>query len=130
MVDGFGVTGVEGVFRKNCERVFSVLRADRERVMNVLNVLKWDPLYSWVVSPLRKRKLQANMSDDSEDYQASVPVATMLEDNNESLRALKGVQSKLEGSGLSVEATVQELIQQATDLGNLATIYMGWSPFY
>lgn len=130
MVDGFGVTGVEGVFRKNCERVFSVLRADRERVMNVLNVLKWDPLYSWVVSPLRKRKLQANMSDDSEGYQASVPVATMLEDNNESLRALKGVQSKLEGSGLSVEATVQELIQQATDLGNLATIYMGWSPFY
>lgn len=107
-----------------------MLRADRERVMNVLNVLKWDPLYSWVVSPLRKRKLQANMSDDSEDYQASVPVATMLEDNNESLRALKGVQSKLEGSGLSVEATVQELIQQATDLGNLATIYMGWSPFY
>ncbi|CUS21518.1 LAQU0S03e04412g1_1 [Lachancea quebecensis] len=130
MVDGFGVTGVEGVFRKNFERVFSVLRADRERVMNVLNVLKWDPLYSWVVSPLRKRKLQVNMSDDSEDYQVSIPVTSVLEDNNESLRALKDVQNKLEGNGLSVEAAVQELIQQATDVGNLATIYMGWSPFY
>ncbi|SCV01476.1 LANO_0F11958g1_1 [Lachancea nothofagi CBS 11611] len=130
IVDGFGVTGVEGVFRSNCERVYSVLHSERERVMNVLNVLKWDPLYSWVVSPLRKRKLQANISDDSEEFELGAGKATALEDNNESMRALKDVQNKLEGSGLSVEATIQELIHQATDVGNLATIYMGWSPFY
>lgn len=95
IIDGFGVTGVEGIFRKNCERVFSALRGDCVRVMNVLNVLKWDPLYSWAVSPLRKRKLQANISDDSEDLELSVPSSTVLEDNNESLRALRDVQHKL-----------------------------------
>ncbi|SCU95317.1 LAME_0F11672g1_1 [Lachancea meyersii CBS 8951] len=130
IVDGFGVTGVEGIFRNNCERVFSVLHRERDRVMNVLNVLKWDPLYSWVVSPLRKRKLQAHISDDSEEIEVNANGTSSKEDNNESMRALKDVQSKLEGNGLSVEATVQDLIQQATDVGNLSTIYMGWSPFY
>ncbi|SCU97953.1 LADA_0H09538g1_1 [Lachancea dasiensis] len=130
IVDGLGVTGVEGVFRRNCERVFSVLHSERERVMNVLNVLKWDPLYSWVVSPLRKRKLQVNISDDSEYRDINAHKGSPARDNDESMRALKDVQSKLEGRGLSVEATVEELIQQATDVSNLASIYMGWSPFY
>ncbi|CEP60235.1 DNA-binding protein kinase TEL1 LALA0_S01e06084g [Lachancea lanzarotensis] len=130
MVDALGVTGVDGIFRKNCERVFSVLHTERDRVMSVLNVLKWDPLYSWVVSPLRRKKLQANISDDSAELGVNASALGSKEDNNESMRALKDVQTKLEGNGLSVEATVQELIQQATDVNNLATIYMGWSPFY
>ncbi|SCU83695.1 LAFA_0D05072g1_1 [Lachancea sp. 'fantastica'] len=130
MVDGFGVTGVDGIFRNNCERVFSVLHKERDRVMSVLNVLKWDPLYSWVVSPLRKKKLQANFSDDSAELEINASAIGLKENNNESMRALKDVETKLEGNGLSVEATVQELIQQATDVNNLATIYMGWSPFY
>lgn len=33
------------------------------------------------------------------------------------------------GNGLSVESSVQDLIQQATDPSNLSVIYMGWSPF-
>ncbi|SCW00095.1 LAFE_0B09340g1_1 [Lachancea fermentati] len=130
MIDGFGVVGVEGPFRKNAERVYNVLRKDYERVMSVLNVLKWDPLYSWVVSPLRKKKLQAHLADDSNDSGVSYNKEYHTEDNNESIRALKGVQEKLLGGGLSVEAIVQELIQQATDENNLAVIYMGWSPFY
>lgn len=51
-------------------------------------------------------------------------------ENQESYRALKGVEEKLMGNGLSVESSIQDLIQQATDSSNLSVIYMGWSPFY
>lgn len=133
MVDGFGVSGVEGLFRKNCEHVYGVLRNEYEKVICVLNVLKWDPLYSWVVSPLRKRKLQINLSDDSPDGTSGEEMVQRDEEengNDQSFRALKGVQDKLIDNGLSVEATVQELIQSATDESKLAVIYMGWTPFY
>lgn len=42
-------------------------------------------------------------------------------------RALRSVARKLDKS-LSVEYTVNELIAEAKDIVNLATIYQGWSP--
>ncbi|SCU87134.1 LAMI_0D04874g1_1 [Lachancea mirantina] len=130
LVDGFGVTQIDGKFRKSCERAYRVLRENYGKVMNVLNVLKWDPLYSWVMTPLRKQKLQADISEDPEEERTDLKNAGFEEDNNQSLRALQSVKEKLIGNGLSVEATIHELIQQATDEQNLAMIYMGWSPFY
>lgn len=132
MIDGFGVTGVDGLFRRSCEKVYSVLRRDSEKMMCVLNVLKWDPLYSWVMSPVRKHK---HLLEDDTDLYSSMSskgndVNDSEEENRESYRALKGVEEKLMGNGLNIEATVQELISQATDPANLAVIYMGWSPFY
>ncbi|QLL31580.1 hypothetical protein HG536_0B04440 [Torulaspora globosa] len=135
IVDGFGVTGVEGLYRRSCEHTYSVLRDNYEKVMHVLNILKWDPLYSWVMSPVKKHKHlleeesqeYSSLSFDSESSNSKVKGE---EQNQESYRALKGVEEKLIGNGLSVEATVQELIQQASDPQNLSLVYMGWSPFY
>ena len=104
--------------------------------MCVLNVLKWDPLYSWKMTPLKKQKLQAKYVGDFDDDDPEVSSGELRNldsdenNNDESARALNGVQTKLYGDGLSVEAIVQELISSATDVQNLATIYMGWSPFY
>ncbi|AGO13593.1 AaceriAGL287Wp [[Ashbya] aceris (nom. inval.)] len=130
IVDGFGVMGVEGMFRKNCEKVYGLLRKERERVMCVLNVLKWDPLYSWKMTPLRRQKLQGKLVDGDSPTDSIMTSFPDSSDNDESRRALKGVEDKLLGNGLSVEATVQELIHRATDVSNLAVIFMGWSPFY
>lgn len=132
VVDGFGITGVDGLFRRSCESTYSVLRENYEKVMYVLNILKWDPLYSWVMSPVRRHRHL--LEEDSQSF-GNVNLnekdsASELEENQESYRALKSVEEKLTGNGLSVEATIQELIQQATDVENLALIYMGWSPFY
>ena len=123
---------MDGLFRRSCEKVYSVLRRDSEKMMCVLNVLKWDPLYSWVMSPVRKHK---HLLEDDTDLYSSMSskgndVNDSEEENRESYRALKGVEEKLMGNGLNIEATVQELISQATDPANLAVIYMGWSPFY
>ena len=51
MVDGFGCSGVEGVFRQCCEHSLQVLRDNSSAVMTVLEVLLHDPLYNWSVGP-------------------------------------------------------------------------------
>jgi ataxia telangiectasia mutated family protein len=49
MVDGFGMSGTEGVFRRCAEQTLRVLRDNAEVIMTVLEVFKYDPLHSWYV---------------------------------------------------------------------------------
>lgn len=49
LVDGFGMTGVEGVFRRCCEETLRVLRERSSVIMTILEVFKHDPLQSWSV---------------------------------------------------------------------------------
>lgn len=121
IVDGLGCTGVEGSFRKKSEHVFRVLRSNHDKLMGILNVLRYDPLYSWVISPIRKQRVQT--CNSFEEISGN-------DDSDVAVRTLRTVQDKLNAGGLSVEASVQELIAQATDIENLAVIYMGWTPFY
>ena len=51
IVDGFGASGVEGVFRQCCEHSMKVLRDNSSAVLTVLEVLLHDPLYNWSVGP-------------------------------------------------------------------------------
>ncbi|CAK9440093.1 uncharacterized protein LODBEIA_P41930 [Lodderomyces beijingensis] len=121
LVDGLGITGVEGVFKRSCEHTMRVLRENKEHIMSFLDVLRWDPFYSWTLSPLRKKRLQ-----DEEGGLGLQPE----KDGSEAERALSTVSEKLDASGLNVEAAVRELIQEATSTENLAVIFKGWSPFF
>lgn len=47
IVDGMGVTGVEGVFRQSCQVSMRILRDEAEGIRTILNVLRYDPLYRW-----------------------------------------------------------------------------------
>lgn len=51
LVDGFGVTGVDGTFRRCSEHTVRVLREHAALIMTVLEVFKHDPLYAWCVIP-------------------------------------------------------------------------------
>ncbi|GAB2267283.1 Serine/threonine-protein kinase smg1 [Dionaea muscipula] len=42
-----GLTGVEGVFRANCEAVIGVLRKNKDILLMLLEVFVWDPLVEW-----------------------------------------------------------------------------------
>ncbi|KAG7663890.1 uncharacterized protein J8A68_002578 [[Candida] subhashii] len=121
IVDGFGVTGVEGVFKKSCEHTFRVLKKNKDHIISILDVLRWDPLYSWSLSPIRKKRLQ-----QEETAVGMLPE----EDGSEAGRAVSTVSDKLKAGGLSVEAAVRELVQEASSPHNLALIFSGWSPFY
>lgn len=128
IVDGMGVTGVNGMFSKNCEHVLNVLRSNTQYISGILDVLKYDPLYTWTMSPLRKKKLkQIYFNNDESDKGFDEFIKT--DTGSEANAAIETVKRKLGAQGLSNEAVVRELIHEAVDPRNLALIFMGWSPF-
>ena len=132
IVDGMGVTRTEGVFRRCCEFILQALRNESYSIMTVLDVLRYDPLYQWTVSPVRAKRMQQAQSEQqpSEDGD-TLSTGTKKKDTdepNEADRALSVVTKKL-SQALSVTAAVNELIQQATDDRNLAVLYAGWAAY-
>jgi serine-protein kinase ATM len=58
MVAGLGCTGVEGVFRRSCEKTMEVLKSNKETLVTILEVLLCDPLYIWTLSQEQAFKKQ------------------------------------------------------------------------
>ncbi|KAL8930642.1 MAG: hypothetical protein Q9208_000513 [Pyrenodesmia sp. 3 TL-2023] len=134
LVDGMGITGTEGVFRRCCEFTLEALRNESYSIMTILDVLRYDPLYSWSLSPIRLKKLQEAQTEApggelAEGDEDDVGGRKKTENEpGEADRALTVVKKKLSKS-LSVTATVNELIQQATDERNLALLFAGWAAY-
>jgi ataxia telangiectasia mutated family protein len=139
IVDGMGITQTEGVFRRCCEFVLDALRQRSDTIMTVLDVLRYDPLYNWTLSPIRLAKLQQNQDNDQDDNPPSMPPtpdeaskafkkpevqARIGSEPSEADRALTVVKKKLSKT-LSVQATVNDLINQAVDEKNLAVLFSG-----
>lgn len=158
LVDGMGYTKTEGVFRRCCEFVLDTLREERESIMTLLNVLRYDPLVNWSITPTKAKRMQENQDTAAGGANGTrvgtTPAPTpgpgtsitgtsgMLEDTlagaeankkkeeqaGEAGRALAVVEKKLSKT-LSTRATVRELIQAATDERNLAVLYCGWASY-
>ncbi|PHH73568.1 hypothetical protein CDD82_5383 [Ophiocordyceps australis] len=133
IVDGMGITKTEGVFRRCCEFTLDALREEQYSIMTILDVLRYDPLYTWSVSPLRLAKLHKARqsdsdvgSDDAEPRVKDTRSKAKCNEPSEADRALEVVRKKLSKT-LSVTATVNDLIHQATDERNLAVLYSGWA---
>lgn len=135
MVDGMGKCGTQGVFQRCAEETLRVLRDRSDVILTVLEVFKHDPLHSWTASELKIKKVQDNTTEPTRvarDVSRFGAIAIDLQSGSADEaadRALAGVARKLD-KALSVEYTVNELIAEATDIVNLATIYQGWSPEY
>ncbi|KAK2465988.1 hypothetical protein APHAL10511_001629 [Amanita phalloides] len=130
MVVGCGVTGIEGVFRIACEVTLQLLRDNKDSLMNVLDAFIHDPLVEWEDE---KRKLEREPTKRNQ-VKASVDLG-MLARN-----ALSPIEKKLNGIHMtnkekvekecSTSTLVQILLQEATDLANLAKMYPGWAPWH
>ncbi|EWC48158.1 hypothetical protein DRE_02262 [Drechslerella stenobrocha 248] len=123
IVDGMGITRTEGVFQRCCEFTLSVLRDEAHNIMTILDVLRYDPLYSWTISPVRAKKMQEELSVQGEAKKGGETTNA-----SEADRALTVVMKKLSKT-LSVQATVNELITEASDVKNLAVLYGGWAAY-
>ncbi|SGZ26417.1 BQ5605_C024g09910 [Microbotryum silenes-dioicae] len=119
IVDGLGMSGVDGVFRRCSEETLRVLRLQSNVLLTVLEVLKHDPLQRWAVSAEVAKHIQQSDEIDGA-LLGSLP--------DDADRALAVVAQKLDDR-LSVAYTVNELIQEATDPANLSRIFQGWQPF-
>ncbi|GAA5999510.1 DNA-binding protein kinase TEL1 [Rhodotorula paludigena] len=120
LIDGFGMSGVDGVFRRSCEETLRVLRERSSVIMTVLEVFKHDPLQNWAVSAEMAKRIQG--SDDGE-------AGALDELPDDADRALSIIRGKLDDR-LSIQYTVNQLIQEATNHSNLARIFSGWQPYF
>ncbi|TPX39347.1 hypothetical protein SeMB42_g06371 [Synchytrium endobioticum] len=115
MVDAFGVTGVDGAFRKRCEITLRIMRAHNESLRCVLESFVHDPFVEWSI---KKKNSNDRLGDE----------------NPEAMKALTQIRAKLLGnvndSQLSIEGHVHELIGNATDLTNLSQMYIGWAAWF
>ena len=158
VVDGMGVTGTEGAFRRACDAAMRVLRSDAPSVLTILEVLLHDPLYRWMLSPLAARQRQQEEEKAGGDgggggggggrggasaaaaaAAAAAADAVVVEDagvgEDAAQRALARIKHKLQGyvdpngDAMSVEGQVKLLINQARDPENLCKLYPGWAPW-
>lgn len=71
-----GITKTEGVFRRCCEFTLSILRDEAHYISTILDVLRYDPLYTWSQSPVRLRRIQENQAvkgaDNAESHAPTV----------------------------------------------------------
>lgn len=72
IVDGMGINGVEGTFRRCCEEVLKVLRENSLNLLTILEVVIYDPLYKWSLSPLKARNKQL-MPNDNQNQTSEIP---------------------------------------------------------
>lgn len=129
IVDGMGISGTEGVFRRCCEFTLEALRNETYSIMTILDVLRYDPLYSWSISPLRLKKTQPDAQNEGVGGGRGNGGGGGADgEPGEADRALMVVSKKLSKS-LSVTATVNELIQSAMDERNLAVLFAGWAAY-
>ncbi|KAJ5683180.1 hypothetical protein N7462_006345 [Penicillium macrosclerotiorum] len=114
MIDAFGSYGYNGPFRRTCEITLGLLRQNEDALMTVLETFLHDPTTDFIG---KRRRNHSNFPDTP---------AGVLEDVRNKLR---GFMSK-QPIPLSVDGQVDELIMQATDKKNLASMYIGWCAFF
>ncbi|XP_034265463.1 LOW QUALITY PROTEIN: serine-protein kinase ATM [Pantherophis guttatus] len=142
IVDGMGIAGVEGVFRRCCEKTMNVMRNSQEALLTIVEVLLYDPLFDWTMNPLKALYLQQRSEDEadvSSNFSSADQGCNKKANNENQLfnkvaeRVLIRLQEKLkgmeEGTVLSVAGQVNFLIQQAMDPKNLSRLFPGWKPW-
>lgn len=147
MVDGLGVTGVEGVFRNASEITMQLLRDNKDVLMSVLDAFIHDPLVEWEDE---KRKivwkmflvhsslwLTHNLLKERQARRGDINAVKEAVDLRKLAKnALNPIEKKLKGiyakesikgekeKEVSTSNLVQMLIEEAMDLRNLVSNFI------
>ncbi len=70
LVDGMGIHGVEGTFRRCCEETLRVLRANQDVIKTVLECVSPRSSVAWTSNPIKVLRAQ-------EDDESSLPTVSM-----------------------------------------------------
>ncbi|XP_043278372.1 serine-protein kinase ATM [Venturia canescens] len=126
-----GICGVEGVMRRSCEETVAVLRDRRKILITLLQVLLYDPLFSWAITPVKTGEMETHCI---RRYSGRVTEDREVKKTNKlAERALLRIEQKLQGTedgiSSSISGQVERLIQQARDPRNLCRLYSGWQAY-
>ncbi|XP_057314212.1 serine-protein kinase ATM-like isoform X3 [Hydractinia symbiolongicarpus] len=144
VVDGMGIVGIEGVYRRCCEQTLKVVRNCNEAILTIVEVLLYDPISAWTISVEKAKKVQ--IKEDPPDVLSGsntleLPpldgVAIKSSDdeskNKMAERVLLRLKQKLSGSdsgtSLAVDGQINYLIQEARCTRNLCQLFPGWQPW-
>ena len=155
IIDGLGLSGIEGVYRRSCEVTMAVMKESSQTLLSVLHTFLYDPLLEW------KQQQQHSSAANNTSIVTLLPppvagahagTAAGKERDREreggaggaaglefttAAEKLAEVESKLSGVvpgskdafPLSVNGQVDTLIKDACNEQNLAQMYMGWMPW-
>ncbi|OQS07464.1 phosphatidylinositol kinase (PIK-5) [Thraustotheca clavata] len=132
LVDGMGITGVDGLFTRTCEETLQVLRKKGTALTTILEVFIHDPLYNWTLSPIKALRMQQENQLPMTKSSDVMPEENLADAAS---RALLRVKQKLQGyedpagDAMSVQGQVQRLIHVARDPHNLCKLFPGWGPW-
>ena len=139
MIDAFGLTGYEGVYRQVSEVTLNLLRQNKETLMSVLESFIHDPLVEWGrAGKNHGRNALRQKTNGNEDAKHLIKkiddrlsgVYNLGEFNRDISTRKKYIpKQKNDLLPLSVPGQVERLIQEATSDENLAQMYIGWMPF-
>ena len=133
IVNVFGLTGVDGVFRHSCEHVLDTMRSGRETLLTLLEAFVYDPLVDWTPGielgfagayqgGARQNALVGqDMAQDKRDMQTEITFSMLsvriseirgpwLENQGQMIKALAGVE---DGLNLWLDETIN--IHQLND---------------
>eukprot|EP01064_Diplonema_japonicum_P024245 TRINITY_DN3476_c2_g1_i2.p1 TRINITY_DN3476_c2_g1~~TRINITY_DN3476_c2_g1_i2.p1 ORF type:complete len:2821 (+),score=710.18 TRINITY_DN3476_c2_g1_i2:67-8529(+) len=131
VIDGMGITGIEGVFRSTSERTLSVLRDSKQLLQTITEVFIHDPLYNYSLDPSKMMHKQSEYSSAKKIGGKTPETDAGQKRNPDAELALMRVTEKLDGyedgEYLSVAGQTNKLIKNASSLDTLAEMYVGWA---
>eukprot|EP00883_Tetradesmus_obliquus_P008640 jgi/Sobl393_1/19368/SZX76090.1 len=124
VVDAFGVSGVEGAFRRAAEMTLQVLRANKATLMTCAETFLHDPLVDWARGS-KGGSTAAAAGPEAENPQAKDALAVMEGRLSGTLLGVAAIPSL----PLSCEGQAARLIEEASDHENLGKMYIWWMPW-
>lgn len=85
ILDGFGVCAVEGIFKNCCESILQLMKLSREQIMTIFEVLLYDPLHNWCLSPSKALMMQQAIEFNNPaqtDIETSIIPAASFDSSN------------------------------------------------
>ncbi|GAA5831812.1 hypothetical protein JCM11251_003895 [Rhodosporidiobolus azoricus] len=125
IIDGMGVTGIEGVYRHSAEITLRILRANKDSLRSVLETFMHDPLVEWSFTSKKRDAGSQPEQTKARALEALEPIANKLL----GLQVTSDPDS-LSAKEVSVEEQVERLIREARDPKNLGSMYVGWCAWF
>jgi serine/threonine-protein kinase ATR len=143
MLDAFGPTGADGMFKKGMETSLEILRTNQDTLLSVFEPFIKDPVIDW----RRHRSQQHGTRPNEESFHEAKRCVSVIKErlsgvynlHNPNFKKYKDIIKSDSGSykedtmmeilPLSVEGQVQKLCLEATKSENLVQLYVGWMPW-
>lgn len=123
MIKAMGPLGVEGLFRRCCEITMRIMRTEQTSLLSILRPFVYDPLVSWN----RQTKQLAHAAQQQEQTDSNATQS--VEEIERRLKGYVKIKGKKTQLPLSVEGQVSHCIAEATDIDNLARMFIGWGAY-